>query len=317
MVAWDVLRGFAVGGIVFVNIPQTMGMLPHVGVAPEVMRLFVVGRFYPIFFLLFGLSFGIFLASAARRTEEPRVPMVRRLAALAVIGALHQLLQPNEVLLPFAVVGLVVLLPLSYASYVVNVAAGLGLTVAGLALGIGGYGVLPGIFVLGFAMAQGGLHRTLPARVRTLTVALLVAAATAVACYLIIVGGAPEGVGIRLGLVFSLAMSAGYACAVLLLLRTALRPAMTAALAPMGRMALTNYLSATLIFVLAGPALGLRGSADFGTAALLAAAIVLVQLVWSALWMRRYRYGPAEWAWRCITWWQRVPLRRPDAEPAG
>ena len=38
--------------------------------------------------------------------------MARRLLAL---GVLHHLLQPGEVLLPFAITGLVMLLPLSYA----------------------------------------------------------------------------------------------------------------------------------------------------------------------------------------------------------
>lgn len=309
IVAWDVLRGFALCGIVFVNIPQTMGMLPHAGLAPEAMRLFVIGRFYPIFFLLFGLSFGIFLVRAARRTEEPWVPMARRLAALAVIGALHQLLQPGEVLLPFAIVGFVVLLPLSYAPYGLNLIVGIVLTLAGLALGVGGYGVLPGVFVLGFAMAQSGLHRSLPNRPRILYGALAAAVLIALTSNGVITGGAPGALGLRLGLVLSLAMSAAYACAVLLLLRTALRRRLTALLAPMGRMALTNYLGATLIFIPAGLALGLPDSADFVVSSLLAAAIVAVQVAGSTLWIKRFRYGPAEWVWRCVTWWRLVPLR--------
>jgi uncharacterized protein len=41
-----------------------------------------------------------------------------------------------------------------------------------------------------------------------------------------------------------------------------------------------------------------------------AAAILLVQALWSRWWLARFRYGPLEWAWRCVTWWQRVDLRR-------
>jgi uncharacterized protein len=111
--ALDALRGFALCGIIFVNIPQTLGMAASLAAVLEGLRLFVFGTLYPIFYLLSGLGFGLFLRSAARRSASPRVPVVRRLPALAVFGALHHLLQPGEVPLPLAVTGLVVLLPLS------------------------------------------------------------------------------------------------------------------------------------------------------------------------------------------------------------
>ena len=38
--------------------------------------------------------------------------------------------------------------------------------------------------------------------------------------------------------------------------------------------------------------------------------ILLVQAVWSSWWLRAFRYGPVEWVWRCLTWWQVAPLRR-------
>lgn len=73
-------------------------MFAYAGQLPDVLRLFFLGRFYP----LFGVRFGIFLRSAARHSGRPRVLPLRRFAAL---GVLH-LLQPGEVLLPFAVAGL-------------------------------------------------------------------------------------------------------------------------------------------------------------------------------------------------------------------
>ena len=33
-------------------------------------------------------------------------------------------------------------------------------------------------------------------------------------------------------------------------------------------------------------------------------------LLWSKAWLDRFRYGPLEWLWRCLTYWQRFPLRR-------
>ena len=41
-------------------------------------------------------------------------------------------------------------------------------------------------------------------------------------------------------------------------------------------------------------------------------------LVWSPIWLRRFRFGPVEWAWRSLTRWERQPLRLKEnavAEP--
>lgn len=309
--ALDALRGFALCGIIFINIPQTMHMMADLSRAPEGVRLFVLGRFYPIFYLLFGLGFGLFLRSAARRSDSPRVPMLRRLLALGVLGALHHLLQPGEVLLPFAITGLVVLLPLSYAPARVNLVAAAVLTVAGVLVAVGGFGVLPGLFVLGFALAQGGFAERLPQLARGLAVALAGCAVLAALAYVVVVSGTGgELVGRWFGLVFSMSMAGAYASAFLLLLRTSLGHALAAVFAPLGRLALTNYLTATVAFVTAGAALGLRGSDRWGTAALLGAAILVAQAIWSPLWLRRFNYGPLEWLWRMVTYWRRIPIRR-------
>lgn len=310
--ALDALRGFALCGIIFINIPQTMDMMHNLSNAPAGIRLFVLGRFYPIFYLLFGIGFGLFLASATRRTDSPRVPMVRRLVALGVLGALHHLLQPGEVLLPFAITGLLVLLPLSYVPGRVNLLVGAGLTVAGVLIGVGGFGVLPGLFVLGFALAQTGFAEAIERVPPWLAVGC---AMVALACYLVVVSDPPELVGRWLGLTFSMAMAACYAAVFLLLLRSPAGPALSAVFAPMGRLALTNYLSATVLFVTLGSALDLRGSTDWATAALLGAGILVVQAVWSPLWLRGFGYGPLEWAWRTVTYWRPIPIRRKAADP--
>jgi uncharacterized protein len=307
--ALDALRGFALCGIIFINIPQTLDMLRNHAAAPVGVRLFVLGRFYPIFYLLFGVGFGLFLFSAMTRTDRPRLPLLRRLAALAGFGLLHHLLQPGEVLLPFAITGLVVLLPASYLSGRVNVVLAALLTVGGLLLGVGGLGLLPGLFLFGFALAQLGAPRTVPDRTRLLAGTAVVFAVVAFGLYRLVLSGVPDAVGNRLGLAFSLSMAVTYAAAFLVLLRTPAGPVVSAVLAPLGRMALTNYLTATVLFVVVGNALDLDGSAKWGTAALLGVGILLVQAGWSALWLSRFRYGPLEWVWRCVTYWRPMPIR--------
>lgn len=82
-------------------------------------------------------------------------------------------------------------------------------------------------------------------------------------------------------------------------------------LAPVGRMALTNYLMQTVICVLIfyGYGFGLFGRVGALTATLIALAIFLFQLLVSALWLSYFSYGPMEWIWRQLTYRQRLNLR--------
>ena len=85
--------------------------------------------------------------------------------------------------------------------------------------------------------------------------------------------------------------------------------------ASVGQMALTNYLAQSLVLVALsqgwgfGLATKLSGFQVLGVVTLLFA----VQVMASAVWLRHFSYGPCEWAWRCITYWRRVPLRRESA----
>jgi len=39
-------------------------------------------------------------------------------------------------------------------------------------------------------------------------------------------------------------------------------------------------------------------------------AVWAAMLLWSKAWLARFRYGPLEWLWRCLTYWRLFPLRR-------
>lgn len=81
-------------------------------------------------------------------------------------------------------------------------------------------------------------------------------------------------------------------------------------LAPFGRMALTNYLSQSLIAatVFYGYGFGLWG---MGRAhqLLFASFILVLQIIFSHVWLKFFRYGPLEWVWRAITYWK-IPAMR-------
>lgn len=82
-------------------------------------------------------------------------------------------------------------------------------------------------------------------------------------------------------------------------------------LAATGQMALTNYLSQSVIcmFLFTGAGLALFGHLERYELYYVVVAIWVVQLIWSPLWLRRFRFGPVEWAWRSLTYWQKQPLR--------
>ena len=84
-------------------------------------------------------------------------------------------------------------------------------------------------------------------------------------------------------------------------------------LAPVGRMALTNYLLQTVICVLIfyGYGFGQFGKIGATTATLIALAIFLFQILISSLWLKYFNYGPMEWIWRQLTYRQRLALRSP------
>lgn len=79
-----------------------------------------------------------------------------------------------------------------------------------------------------------------------------------------------------------------------------------------GQMALTNYLSQSLICMVlfTGAGLALYGHLERHDLYYVVAAIWLVQLIWSPLWLRRFRFGPVEWVWRSLTYWKRQPMRQ-------
>lgn len=83
-------------------------------------------------------------------------------------------------------------------------------------------------------------------------------------------------------------------------------------LAPLGQMALSNYLLQSIICTTIFYGYGLALFGKVGAAAGIALTIVIyaLQIPLSHWWLRRFRYGPAEWLWRSGTYLKRQPLRR-------
>lgn len=105
-------------------------------------------------------------------------------------------------------------------------------------------------------------------------------------------------------------MSCGHIAAVMLLCQKNVLHLLLYALAAVGRMALTNYLMQTIIcnFIFLGFGLGMFGKMDRWELYGVVLGIWVVQLLFSPVWLKFFRFGPAEWLWRSLTYWKLQPI---------
>lgn len=390
--ALDVLRGVAVAGILFANVLVFFGMfvmppdraaaLPTAGrdaVALFLETVLVEGKFYSVFSLLFGIGFGLQLASGGA-AAVPRFK--RRLRILLAIGAIHAfLIWAGDILMLYALLGFtmpwfarksnrellrwtVILLAVPTALYAVGLAAW---TLAGSgggapqtqpdagvpanilaffeAMGQGDvrdafignlvflaarwgdlfatvrFPKVLGMFVLGLWIVRTGLaqspppsdHRALLVRWSLLGWGVGLPANVIAAWALHRWPYLPPSVGGFLGVVMQAGgipmLALGYAATVGLLVVDGRR--LVTVFAPVGRMALTNYLMHSIICVVLSYGFGLALWWRIGasTAMVIAAAIIVVQIPLCAWWLSRYRFGPIEWIWRRLTYGRPLTLR--------
>ncbi|WP_199553790.1 DUF418 domain-containing protein [Sandaracinobacteroides hominis] len=105
----------------------------------------------------------------------------------------------------------------------------------------------------------------------------------------------------------------GYAAKIISIVKLGLFPRLLSRLAACGRMALTNYLTASILanLVFTGIGLSLYGQLTRPQVYGVVLAVWAVQLAWSKPWLQHFRYGPFEWLWRSLAHWQRQPMQPP------
>lgn len=128
--------------------------------------------------------------------------------------------------------------------------------------------------------------------------------------------GLPRGLGmVAVGIQWALAppTTLAYVALMVFAARSKVWSAIPRALAPVGRMAFTNYLAQSLIMTFifyGGRGLGLHGEVDRPGLAAITVGIWIVQILWSRWWLDRFEMGPLEWVWRRL-YRGPSPLRRP------
>ena len=326
-----------------------------VGIVGEV---FIDQKFMGLFSLLFGAGMILFIDRASKRGRRAVVLNLWRNTLLILIGIFHYLLWEGDVLMAYAVSSLfllalrklpnralislgVVLFLLSVACAVIaqHLAGTTDASISGLWTpgevsdeGVIGAPVLLGFFLraLGLILVGAGLYRTgfmdggLPERTYGLTaivglaVGLPLAAAgvivTAVNDYsreIAFIGQVPNTLG-------TIPASLGYMSLIILWNKRA-DGWLERRLHEVGRMALTNYLSQTVLGVLVLTVLlGDVDSVNRSAVLVFVFAVWALQLWWSQAWLSRFLFGPAEWIWRVATYRSGQPLLRPrGSESAG
>lgn len=111
----------------------------------------------------------------------------------------------------------------------------------------------------------------------------------------------------------------GWAGLVMALYRLARAGLLSRALGAVGQMPLTNFLlqAALCTFFFYGYGMSYFGSIRLPWLYLVVAEVWLLQLVFSVVWLRRFRIGPAEWLWKTLTYNRRQPIRRSESTPVS
>ena len=320
-----------------------------VGIFGEV---FIDQKFMGLFSMLFGAGMILFIDRASARGRRAVLLNLWRNALLLLIGVFHFLLWDGDVLMAYALSSVFLLalrklpnwalISLGIAVFTLSVAATLqtqhnaDTTSASLA-GLWTPGetsdeaviwipFLSGFLLraLGLVLVGAGLYRTgfmngrLPSSTYKLTamvglaVGLPLAAAgvilTAANDYsreIAFVGQIPNTLG-------TIPAAMGY-MSLIILWNNHANSWLKQRLRAVGRMALTNYLTQTVLGVVTLTVL--LADIDFinrSAVLVFVLAVWALQLWWSQAWLNRYQFGPAEWLWRVATYRSLQPLRRTE-----
>jgi uncharacterized membrane protein YeiB len=181
--------------------------------------------------------------------------------------------------------------------------------------------VLIGMFMLGYWFVRTGImehpEQHLPLFRKLATFALPLGIGLGIVSSLITTQGHPGmdhdpyQMAVALLMIGNLPACLGYVSLLTLMLHSRTIFSNVKVLAALGRMALTNYLTHSLVSGLyfygyAGNHFGMGRAMQVG----FVFTVIALQVVFSHWWLSKFRYGPMEWLWRAITYWQLPPMRR-------
>ncbi len=390
--ALDIIRGFALFGVLLVNMVSFKGPFMYQIKAPTdfssildqgaawFIQLFAVAKFYTTFSFLFGLGFFIFMDRAIQKELNAKKLFKRRLTFLFFLGLIHLcFLWSGDILHTYSLGGFLlmvfwnkkteaikkwIIFFIVLSVFLLGVMVGLQYMantitnesalesyqeyqsqVATKAYGSSSYlellryrmgtevpmmltnnivivfMILP-LFLLGLYMGKEGILKNLllyGKQIRKIFFASLYAGIVLTLLIIllilnpmkiddVLVGGIKEIIVYLSGIT----MSFLYITTIIILLLKGRLSKLLRSLAPVGRMALTNYLMQSLLAtsIFYGYGLGLIGRIGPFMGIVFTVIIFTGQLIFSKLWMKHYNYGPMEWLWRRFTYGQLMKFRK-------
>jgi uncharacterized protein len=109
-----------------------------------------------------------------------------------------------------------------------------------------------------------------------------------------------------------LAQTTGHLGLLGLFLKSGTFPWLRTSMAAVGRMALTNYLTHSVVALIIFVLLGYWGTLMRHQLYYIVLSVWAVQLVISPIWLRHYYFGPVEWLWRYLTYGKASPFRKSE-----
>ncbi|MBI2687679.1 MAG: DUF418 domain-containing protein [Acidobacteria bacterium] len=109
-----------------------------------------------------------------------------------------------------------------------------------------------------------------------------------------------------------LSIALAHAGILMLLMKAGMQAWLTRSLGAIGQMALSNYLTHSVVCstIFCGYGFGMYGRLERYQLYYIVAALWIFQMIVSPIWLRHFHFGPAEWAWRSLTYWQKQPMRK-------
>lgn len=388
----DALRGFALLGICLANYPEfslysflesnARALFPTAVIdviTQWFLYIFIDGKFYTLFSILFGIGFSIILENNRKRGANGIRIFYRRMFFLFLIGFAHLILiWSGDILMLYAIVGMTLPLFIKCKNsklilwaviflfipvvidYVcqfckVNLSAHLvewqwllcdrfGITQENFAYWLhdarnygdihkfllmgavermqefvdgNRYFKVLGLFLIGFLIGHNKYYIDLGRYVVILKKVFIIGLAvgwplSAVYAWSAMTGK-PWGIGTHSLLYFiSVYLTAfGYISAFCLLYLRRKEFLSWKILSFPGRMALTNYILQSVFGVLIfyGVGLGLGAYIGLVYGEIIAIFVFLIEISFSCVWLRYFRFGPLEWIWRCLTYLRLFPLK--------
>ncbi|EOO57802.1 hypothetical protein IKE_06290 [Bacillus cereus VD196] len=333
----DYLRGFALMGILLVNIINYLDMrkppIPNSidEYYQRFLYLFVEGHFYTIFTFLFGVGFYIFITRAKEKGANAYLLFIRRLIALFIMGSIHSIFHSGEALTNYAAFGFI-LLPFYKIKKQINLVLGV-LSLSG-AVGAIFFGFgdklllnLP-LFILGLTAGQYRIFENISENVKKYQVfTVMVAVLGSIGLWfhymyippklspmLMPYANDPDiqasTIFLQIGIVQGLFVSAFYIGILVILLQNNRIQKLLCPLKYYGRMALTNYIGQTALMIVSGYLFQLEDTRSYFYTLFICIGIYIIQLLFSMAWLRFFKMGPLEWLWRICTYWKVISIRK-------